>query len=113
MAEAAENRLTTKAVSTQELDELHLPIYSEHRGYFKGLETDSVFVHALIDDKELVCPRDSVEGKIVAKALKDVPIGSLVAILRTDITSKPLMVRILDTDARPPCRAFEEGTAHE
>ena len=73
---------------------IYLSPYEEACGVFRGLEKDDYSVSVLFEDFQVAFNSDSTEAKIVEEALVEAIPGEKIAILRTDIPEKPIIVRI-------------------
>ncbi|MFH0896898.1 MAG: hypothetical protein V1850_02470 [Candidatus Bathyarchaeota archaeon] len=83
-------------MSTEHLSE-HLPlsVWSEVVGAFGGLSRDRAFTYVKIDGWLLTFHNESDEAIYVQERLDDNIIGRKIAILRTDILEKPILVRLV------------------
>lgn len=79
---------------------LRLTAWEEVIGSYRALETDEKEVSVILSlppkNVKLTFPENSTEAKILRKALAAAPKGRKIGLLRTDLTDKPLMVRILN-----------------
>jgi len=77
---------------TAQFKRIYLTPYEEACGVFRGLEKDDYNVSIIFDDFQVIFNQDSVEAKIVEEKLNKGIIGERIAVLKTDITDKPLIV---------------------
>ncbi|MBK5190960.1 MAG: hypothetical protein JJE19_05655 [Methanosarcinales archaeon] len=84
---------------------IYLSPYEEACGVFRGLEKDDYSVSVLFEDFQVAFNSDSTEAKIVEEALVEAIPGEKIAILRTDIPEKPIIVRI-SKESCPPSLPF-------
>jgi len=85
-----------------ELDEIRLKEWEEIIGIFKGVEKDNFRVSVLFGDLKLIFNLESPETKILKETLDGVMIGNKISILKTDISEKPIFVRVDKTGQDTP-----------
>lgn len=74
--------------------EIRLYEWEEIIGTFRGVVKEEFSISIRIEDSQLVLHSDSVEAKMAEEQLNGVLIGMKIALLRTDIPEKPLLIRI-------------------
>ncbi len=75
--------------------EKKLDVWQEAIGTFRGFETDELAVTVFLDDLRLIFPEDmkgAIKPQLHGKK------GRKIAILRTDIPDKPVLVRTIETN---------------
>lgn len=75
--------------------EVHLQIWSEVVGTYKGLFVTDYDLQVRISNEVLSFPKDSDEALYVQENLGGV-IGRKIGILKTDVPEKPLCIRLVD-----------------
>lgn len=73
--------------------EIHLKHWHEAVDRFLGLDRDDHWLMVRMGCGHLAFPIDSKEAEVLGKLLKDELIGQRIGILRTDLASKPIVVR--------------------
>lgn len=77
-----------------ERKEIRLQEWTEAVGTFRGISKENFSISILFDDFQVVLYPDEVEAKRVEEQLESATVGDKIAILRTNILEKPVMVRI-------------------
>jgi hypothetical protein len=77
-----------------DLDEIWLKEWEEVVGTYQGIEED-VGISVVFDGFKVGFNPESTEVEIIRKKLEKVTAGVSIAILKTDIPEKPLVVRII------------------
>ena len=73
---------------------IYLRPWNEAVDIFLGLDKDGHLLMVMMGCGHLAFPIDSKEAEVLGKVLKDELIGQRIGILRTDIDSKPIVVRL-------------------
>ena len=63
-------------------------------GIFEGIVEEDPYVLIRLDNIQLIFDLESTEAKILKEKLDEVMIGLKISILRTDISEKPILVRV-------------------
>jgi hypothetical protein len=79
----------------QKNQSIHLPPWSELVGTFEGLSIDQDFIYVKVSESSLALQNESDEAAYVQKRLENSIVGRKIAILRTDMPGKPLLVRLV------------------
>jgi hypothetical protein len=74
-------------------EEIRLKEWEEIVDIFKGIVREDSSLSVLFNDFKITFHPGSVEGRIVEEALNEGLVGEKIAILRTDIPTKPIIVR--------------------
>jgi hypothetical protein len=77
-----------------ERKEIRLQEWTEAVGTFRGILKENFSISILFDDFQVVLYLDEREAKRVEEQLESATVGDKIAILRTNILEKPVMVRI-------------------
>ena len=72
----------------------YLQIWMEIIGKLQGISRDDYYIYLEIDNKSIPFRRESREA-LYLKDKIDVFIGKSIALLRTDIPDKPILVRLV------------------
>ena len=88
-----------------EMDVIRLREWEEIVGTFKGIEKDDFSINIILKDFKVAFNSDSTEAKIVEEALVEAIPGEKIAVIRTDILDKPIIVRI-SKESCPPSLPF-------
>ena len=75
-------------------DQIYLRHWHEAVDIFLGLDRDGHWLMVRMGCGHLAFPIDSKESEVLGKVLKDELIGQRIGILRTDLDSKPIVVRV-------------------
>ena len=78
---------------------VHLKPWMEIRGKLQKIETDEHNLYLDIDRTHLVVRREVVEASLIENDLTKNKIGFDIAILRTDIPDKPILIRFIKNEA--------------
>ncbi len=86
----------------KEVDRISLSPWEEVVGELVEVKVNEGFVKVIIDTQHIVSsvieyPEDSSEGGILKEDLQEVGRNQKIGILRTDVESKPLVVRKIET----------------
>jgi len=80
-----------------EADLLYLPVWQEIVGVFQGTSVDQHTIYVRINQRVLAFHNGSREATYARDRLTSIRVGTKIAILRTDLPNKPLLIRqILD-----------------
>jgi hypothetical protein len=82
-----------------EASEIRLEAWQEFVGIFRGIAKDEFRIAVLFNDSRVIFNPESHEAKIVEKRLNGGFIGQRIAILKTDISERPLLIRF-EVDGR-------------
>lgn len=77
-----------------EREEIRLREWEELIGTFRGIVKKEFGISICIEDSKLVLHPDSVEATMAEEQLDGVHMGTKIALLRTDIPEKPILIRI-------------------
>ena len=75
---------------------IYLLPWCEVIGIYRGLFTDDDYLYLKIDNKVLSFPKNSDEAIYLQERLDTKLVGRKIAVLRTDIHKKPLLVHLFD-----------------
>ena len=78
------------------LEKFHLGAWVEIIGELLEISSDEYSIYLKIDNKVLSFLKESIEAKYLQQILDDSVIGRKIAVLRTDISEKPLFIRLVD-----------------
>jgi hypothetical protein len=68
--------------------------WEEIQGIFRGLVEEKNLVFIQFDDSQLVFSSEALDGEIAKNKLNGRLIGNRISILRTDISEKPIIIRV-------------------
>jgi hypothetical protein len=74
--------------------EIRLREWEEIVGSFQGIEKDDYSISVMLNNFRVTFNAESNEAKIIEESLNSGLIGERIAILRTDSSAKPLLIRI-------------------
>jgi len=75
--------------------QFHLGLWTEIIGELQEISSDESFIYLKIGSKMLSFPKESDEASYVQTRLATNLIGRKIAMLRTDIPRKPLLIRLI------------------
>ena len=79
--------------------EVYLEPWMEIVGELRSFSSDDRYICLEIDEKTLSYRKDSVEGLYIQEKLKESFIGKQIAVLRTNIPEKPILINLGKGDA--------------